>query len=97
MFVWAGNRIIVQMAGGSPTDWPNDVVGATYAVFRDCLETFLAEHWPEVLETARTEMAEDGTERSKPEEFYEAAAQKEEYQPEHVIEVMARVMNLAKN
>ncbi len=91
------NRIIVQMAGGSPTDWPNDVVGATYAVFRDCLETFLAEHWPEVLETVRTKMAEAGTERSKPEEFYEAAAQKAEYQPEHVIEVMARVMNLAKN
>ena len=91
------NRIIVQMAGGTPEDWPNDVVGASYAVFEDCLETFLAEHWPELLETARAEMADAGTERAKPEEFYESAAEKTANQPDHITQILTRVMGLAGN
>jgi hypothetical protein len=91
------NRIIVQMAGGTPEDWPNDFVGASYAVFKDCPETFLAEHWPELLETVRAEIAEAGTERAKPEEFYESAAEKAENRPDHMTGILSRVMGLAKN
>ncbi len=90
------NRIIVQMAGGTPGDWPSDVVDTTYAVFEDCMETFLAEHWPELLKIAQAEMAEAGTERLKPEEFYESAAKEADGPPRFMEQVIENVLRLAE-
>jgi putative ATP-dependent endonuclease of OLD family len=68
------NRILLQLLGQTPEDWPASSVTERFAVFEDRLETYLEGESPGFLALVDEARSEDGGEaRDKPEWYLEAA------------------------
>lgn len=89
------NRILLQMAGVDPVDWPLNHVGENYACFGDCLESYLTDEWTEFLTSVSNERQETGIKAAKPPSIYETVAQALDDPPEHLMAIIQRVTAMA--
>ena len=89
------NRILLNMSGGDPTEWPSNRVGETYACFEDCLESYLSDQWPVFTDFVAEERERSGVKTPKPPSIYEMAAQVLDNPPEHLLEIIKRVTAMA--
>ena len=89
------NRILLQMAGADPADWPPDQVGENHACFEDCLESYLRDQWPGFMDFVADERDKTGVKTPKPPSIYEVAAQTLDNPPLHLVEIIKRVTAMA--
>lgn len=91
------NRILLEMLGQSPEDWPVSAVTDRLAVFEDRLETYLEECSPgfmALVDEARHEDA--GGARDKPEWYLEAARKSPHEVPLLIREILMGVCALTE-
>lgn len=91
------NRKLLALLGGEPEDWPETSVTDRYAVFRDRLEDFLKDEWPD-WEIKKKQLIADGygTDGKSEHTYCQATVQTSTLPPARLKEIIGRVQVPAK-
>ena len=89
------NRILLQMTGADPKQWPPNEVGDYHACFEDCIESYLKDSWPGFMDSVADQRQKTGLKTSKPPSIYEVIAQTLDDPPDYLVEIIQRVTAMA--